>query len=73
MDFRVFFRNVGHLMKSNVIKDMDNNEVQEGIMDMVLTSCQTFSFRKWKISNLFRGFNLYYKTENARFQRSGIC
>jgi malate synthase len=34
----MFFRIVGHLMKSNAIKDMDNNEVPEGIMDTVLTS-----------------------------------
>ncbi|MGE8203287.1 malate synthase G [Heyndrickxia sp. NPDC080065] len=34
----MFIRNVGHLMTNNAILDMDGNEVQEGIIDTVITS-----------------------------------
>lgn len=34
----MFVRNVGHLMSINAILDADGNEVQEGILDTVITS-----------------------------------
>ncbi len=34
----MFVRNVGHLMSNNAILDQDGNEIQEGIMDAVVTS-----------------------------------
>ncbi|MFC3883611.1 malate synthase G [Bacillus songklensis] len=34
----MFVRNVGHLMTNNAIIDQDGNEIQEGILDTVLTS-----------------------------------
>ena len=32
-------RNVGHLMKNPAIKDQNDNEIPEGIMDAFFTSC----------------------------------
>ncbi|WP_409290268.1 malate synthase G [Peribacillus sp. SCS-37] len=34
----LFVRNVGHLMSNNAILDQNNEEIQEGILDAVLTS-----------------------------------